>query len=70
MGNPEFSDYATQYWDVADWRRCYPFGSSLPQMKKWLDHVVLGRSSHMQRDKPQLLLVSTCGPWYGQAADW
>jgi len=66
MGNPKFSDYATQYWDVADWRRCYSFGSSLPQMKKWLDHVVLGRNSRMQRDKPQLLLVSTCGPWYGQ----
>jgi hypothetical protein len=66
MGNRRFSDYATQYWDVADWRRCYPCGASLPQMKKWLDHVVFGRAPYLPPDRPQLLLVSICGPWYGE----
>ena len=65
MGNPAFSDYATLYWDTFAWRRAYPQGMSLPQMKEALDRVGIGRYPVIQRERPIMLLMSICGPWYG-----
>lgn len=64
MGDPRYADYASQYWTVMDWRAAYPWSTSGPQMKNDLDRVMVGRFPVMQWDKPQLLLVSGCGPYY------
>lgn len=65
MGDPRFSDYATQYWDIMDWRRAYPdAGGSLPQYLRSMDRAVVGRRPFMQRARPQLMLMSICGPYY------
>ena len=64
MGNPNFSDYASNYWTNMDWRLLYPEGASLPQLRSALDRVTLGRAPFLQPRKPSLLLVSAVGPFY------
>jgi len=65
MGNPFMSDYTSNYWDIIDWRRAYPyFGASFPQYRKYLDKITYERLPYMQIDKPFLLLVGICGPFY------
>ena len=70
MGNPFMSNYTSNYWDILDWRRAYPyFGASFPQYRKYLDGVTYGRMPYMQLDKPFILLVSICGPYYQKLSD-
>ena len=64
MGDPRYADYASQYWTTMDWRLAYPWGGSGIQMKNDLERVMIGRFPKMQWDKPQLMLVSGCGPYY------
>lgn len=64
MGNPRYSDYATQYSTWMDWRQAYPWGGSLPQLKGNLDRVMSGRFPWMQPDRPVLMLTGTTGPYY------
>ncbi len=69
MGDPRFADYASQYWTTMDWRLAYPWGGSGLQMKSDLERVMVGRFPNMQWDKPQLMLVSGCGPYYTKRVD-
>ncbi|MCM8785570.1 MAG: hypothetical protein NC827_05360 [Candidatus Omnitrophica bacterium] len=70
MGNPFMSDYTSNYWDILDWRRAYPYyGASFPQYRKYLDWVTYERMPYMQLNKPFLLLVSICGPYYQKLSD-
>jgi hypothetical protein len=69
MGDPRYADYASQYWTTMDWRLAYPWGTSGPQLKRDLDRVMLGRFPLMQWDRPQLMLVSGCGPFYTKRAE-
>jgi hypothetical protein len=64
MGDPRYADYASQYWTTMDWRAAYPWSTSGPQMKSDLERVMVGRFPKMQWDRPQLMLVSGCGPYY------
>ena len=65
LGNPAFSDYASQYWDTIDWRKAYPRSASLPQIYlSGMDRVLSERRPVIPRNMPELLLVSTCGPFY------
>lgn len=65
MGNPFMSDYTSNYWDILDWRRAYPyFGASYPQYIKYLNKTTYERLPYMQINKPFILLVSICGPFY------
>lgn len=64
MGDPRFSDYATQFWDVVEWRRAYPWGASFPQFMAAMDRAVRGRYPVLQRDRPFMMLMSVCGPYY------
>ena len=69
MGDPRFSNYATLYWDVLAWRRAYNDGASHPQELDALRRCVDDRLPVLQRDKPMLLLVSGCGPFYEKRGD-
>lgn len=64
MGNPFFSDYTSMYWDKLAWRRAYPWGISLPQLRESLEHVTLKRRHLIQLDRPLLLQMSAVGPFY------
>ncbi len=64
MGDPRYADYASQYWTTMDWRMAYPWSVSGPQMQSDLERVMVGRFPLMQWDRPQLMLVSGCGPFY------
>lgn len=64
MGDPRMSDYASNYWDTADWRVAYPWGLSLPQTREGLENVVRKRLPIMQRDRPAAQLISVAGPYY------
>lgn len=69
MGDPRYADYASQYWTTMDWRMAYPWAESGPQMKSDLDRVMIGRFGNIQWDRPQLMLVSGCGPFYTKRAE-
>jgi hypothetical protein len=64
MGNPAFADYATHYWDT--WNHPYYFGGSpLPHIKQQMgDWAMYGRLAVIQRNRPQMALVGTTGPFY------
>jgi hypothetical protein len=64
MGDPRYADYASQYWTTMDWRLAYPWAMSGPQLKSDLERVMVGRFPKMQWDRPQLMLISGCGPFY------
>ncbi len=65
MGNPAFSNYASQYWDIVDWRKAYPRSASLPQfLSSGMDRTVAARRAFIPRGTPELLLVSACGTSY------
>ena len=64
MGDPAFSDYASHYWDVLDWRRVYPRGvASKSQLIRAMSAAVVGRYPVMQRDRPALLVEALSGPF-------
>jgi hypothetical protein len=64
MGNPQFADYATLYWDKLDWRNAYPSGPSFPQVQAGQERATIGRLAVLQRDKPMLMEMSVTGPFY------
>jgi len=64
MGDARYADYASQYWTTMDWRPAYPWSVSGAQMRSDLERVMVARFPRMQWDKPQLMLVSGCGPYY------
>ena len=64
MGNPNFADYATEYFTLWDWREAYPFAASLPEYRAGLDASVVQRFPYIQREKPQLCEAATCGYFY------
>ncbi len=64
MGDPRISDYASNYWDLNDWRAAYPWGQSLPQTQAGLDNVVIRRQPVLQRERPGLQLISINGSFY------
>ncbi len=65
MGDPRYTDYASHFYDILDWRRaylaCYP---SLPQVRRALDNVVVGRMPFIQRTRPVLQLAGICMPFF------
>ncbi len=69
MGDRRYADYASQYWTTMDWRGAYPWGTSGLQMKSDLERVMVHRFPLMQWDKPQLMLVSGCGPFYSKKVE-
>ncbi len=64
MGDPRFSDYASNFWTYMDFRRAYPHGASLPQDRAAMDRVTLERQPRLQRDRPVLLLTGIAGGIY------
>jgi hypothetical protein len=69
-GNPAFSDYTSHYWDVQDFRDEYYYsGRSLKQIQKWMgDEALFRRLPYIQRNKPQIALISATGPFYTKIA--
>lgn len=65
-----FSDYTSHYWDVQDFRDEYYFsGRSLKQIQKWMgDQALFRRLPYIQRNKPQIALISATGPFYTKIA--
>jgi hypothetical protein len=65
-GDPAFSDYTSHYWDVQDFRDEYYYsGRSLKQIQKWMgDEALFRRLPYIQRNKPQIALISATGPFY------
>jgi hypothetical protein len=70
-GNPAFADYTSHYWDVQDFRDEYYFGGrSLKQIQKWMgDEALFRRLPYIQRNKPQIALISATGPFYTKLAN-
>ena len=65
-GNHSFSDYTSHYWDSQDFRDEYYFsGRSLKQIQVWMgDEALFRRLPYIQRNRPQLSLISAGGPFY------
>ena len=64
QGNPAFSDFATVYWQVNDFRRAYPMTMSLWQVINDVDSTWFTRLPSLQTTKPLLLEASAMGPDY------
>ncbi len=65
-GNSNFSDYTSHYWDGQDFRDEYYYsGKSLKQIQMWMgDEALFRRLPYIQRNRPQLSLISATGPFY------
>jgi len=64
MGNPRHADYATHFWTKMGGQMAYPWYQSHPQMRADLKRVMVGRFTVIQSDRPQLMLLSSCGPFF------
>jgi hypothetical protein len=64
LGDAQFSDYSSLFWDKLDWRVAYPTGLSFPQVQAGQERATIGRLAVLQRSKPMLLQMSVTGPFY------
>jgi hypothetical protein len=69
MGRPEIADYASLYWTQRDYRRAYPDGPSLPQVRAAMDVSVLPAAPLLQQDRPALLLIAASGDFYTKGGE-
>ncbi|MFW6038928.1 MAG: Ig-like domain-containing protein [bacterium] len=67
--DPFFADYYSHYWTYMDWRKAYPWGGSAWQTGKDMRDTLWLRRAAVDIRKPELMLVSVCGPMYRKEVD-